>query len=58
MEDPKGLCASGRSRWPQVSRRFSTPWVVVASARAFSGVLKPGGAPEILGFSRRKDPFF
>ena len=43
---------------PKVSQRFTTPAEVIASAEGLLGFLKGGMAPEILGFSRRKDPFF
>src|ERR1700722_5740715 len=33
-------------------RRFSTPWVVIASARGFTGNLKAGGPEEILSLAQ------
>ena len=33
-------------------RRFSTPWVVIASARGFTGNLKAGGSEEILSLAQ------
>src|SRR4029077_20085144 len=47
-----GKCQLGASltdaAGPGDFRRFSTPWVVIASARGFTGNLKAGGSEEIL----------
>ena len=43
---------------PKVSQRFTTPWVVIASARGFSGRLKVGGGPGNPGFLAEEGPIF
>jgi hypothetical protein len=44
--------------WDQNLQRFTMHWEVIASAEGLLGILKVGGAPEILGFSRREGPIF